>query len=328
MGFFNEIKKLMFGVKSVSKSAADKVVDTGKKKGKEMADKAEDLFDEAKDKVEDMAADARDSAENLWDKAVDMAEDTGEIVREKSKPYIDDAKDFVEDVGGKVIEKSKPFVDDAKEFAEGVGEKVIDKTKNADQGAQEYSDDLREKGDHLKQDLYSESDNVSLDEVSVEDLFDTGDSGITSEAIEEGPDTEDTMAEDILDTASDLKSDLAEKAKNVSDKLSEKMDETLEKAKKLAEEEASRPEYSEPSELLQKDLLEDKDDFFAKASAFADGNYDAVRDPFSKKADIIGKSDEPKKTTENTEPIAGFEDLDGDGNEIIDDALIIEEEEE
>ena len=360
MGFLNEIKKLMFGVKSVSKSAADKVVDTGKEKGREMADKAEKLFDKTRDKMEDLGSEVKDSAENIWDKAVDMVEDVGEKVIEKSKPYVDEAKDFAEDVGEKVLKKGKPLIDDAKDFAEDVGRKVLktggglldsakdlaediggkvlDKSSLAAKKAKEFSDGIKKQASDIVNDdrqferIKEEEFKDDMEISSVDDLFDTGENidPIAKDSFK-APDIEDDlhkMADDLSEGVSDFKSDMAEKAKKVSNNISAKMDETLEKAKKLAEEEAAKPQYKEQSKLLHKDLLEDKDDFFSKASAFADGNYDAVRDPFSTKPDIIGKSEdsiEAKKKPSG--PIAGFEDLDGDGNEIIDDAFIIDEEE-
>ena len=47
MGFFNEMKKALFGAKSVAKSAAGKAVDAGKEAGEELRDKSEELFDKA-----------------------------------------------------------------------------------------------------------------------------------------------------------------------------------------------------------------------------------------------------------------------------------------
>ena len=66
MGFFDEIKKVLFGVKAVSKSAVDKVTE----KGREAADKSEDLFHLAKEKAGDLAEDLGDTAENIWEKTI------------------------------------------------------------------------------------------------------------------------------------------------------------------------------------------------------------------------------------------------------------------
>ena len=118
-------------------------------------------------------------------------------------------------------------------------------------------------------------------------------------------------------------SDLSDRATEVGAKISDKLDDTVRKAEEWAAEEAAEPKYKDPNPELGKSSLEDKDDFFAKAAAFADGRYEDVRDPFSGKPKIVGKNEVEKPI--NTNPLPGFEDLDGDGNEIIDDALIEEE---
>lgn len=74
-------------------------------------------------------------------------------------------------------------------------------------------------------------------------------------------------------------------------------------------------------------MLKDKGSFFEKAAAFAEGRYDDVRNmgkEIIEKDDmkIIIDKDAKKKPSEGT--AYGFEDADGDGNEIIDDADIIE----
>ena len=96
----------------------------------------------------------------------------------------------------------------------------------------------------------------------------------------------------------------------------------------MAEDEASQPEYQAPSEHLRKNALDDKDDFFKKAEAFADGRYDEVTDPFSDKPKIV-KNEGPKKSSDDSSAtLPGFEDLDGDGDELIDDALLDDETED
>ena len=49
MGFFNEIRKALFGAKSVAKSATRKAVDAGKEAGEELVEKSEEWLDQAKD---------------------------------------------------------------------------------------------------------------------------------------------------------------------------------------------------------------------------------------------------------------------------------------
>ena len=62
--------------------------------------------------------------------------------------------------------------------------------------------------------------------------------------------------------------------------------------------------------------MEGKDDFFAKASQYADGDYDAFSEGKITVTDNTSDK-QPSKT-------AGQDDHDGDGNELIDDAIIVE----
>jgi hypothetical protein len=68
--------------------------------------------------------------------------------------------------------------------------------------------------------------------------------------------------------------------------------------------------------------------FFDKAEKFASGDYDGVKDEplLQVNKDKASTNEEPKKPW--SEPVAGFEDTDGDGDPLIDDAIIIRDEEE
>ncbi len=121
-------------------------------------------------------------------------------------------------------------------------------------------------------------------------------------------------------------------AKDVSEKINTKMDEMLEKAealdRKIEEEEramdadgdgfADTPTHEKLRQ--QGSLLDDKDDFWAKAASFADGDYSLG------KTRVVGTDDtvEPKPNDGN---LKGFEDLDGDGDALMDDAIIVEDDE-
>ena len=68
----------------------------------------------------------------------------------------------------------------------------------------------------------------------------------------------------------------------------------------------------------QGSLLDDKDDFWSKADKYADGDYSMG------KAQIIKNTTPESDDKLDLDPLKGFEDGDGDGNEIIDDAIIVE----
>ncbi len=97
----------------------------------------------------------------------------------------------------------------------------------------------------------------------------------------------------------------------------------MEKAQRMSEEEAAMPKKEFADETLDAggSLLEDTDDFFSKADKFADGDYDSFSEG------KITVTDNIVETTQEKITAAGFTDADGDGDEIIDDATIISEEE-
>jgi hypothetical protein len=122
------------------------------------------------------------------------------------------------------------------------------------------------------------------------------------------------------DKISDVKDALAAKAKDVTEQIGKKFDETVDKAEKFLAEEDAKPkkEFADKTLTTGGDLLESKDDFFAKASQYADGKYDAFNEG---KITVTNPNPSDAKKPAKT---AGQDDHDGDGNEQIDDAIIVE----
>ena len=132
------------------------------------------------------------------------------------------------------------------------------------------------------------------------------------------------LSEDVGEKVLKVTDNLAERASEVKDQLSEKLDQTMDKADAWAAEQKAnpKPEFAEDTLDASGSLLEGKDDFFAKADKYASGDYGA----FSEGKVTLDDSITPIEKTEfdKLPPATGFEDLDGDGNEIIDDAIIDE----
>ncbi len=327
MGMFDDIKKLLFGVKSVTKSAAEKTVEKGKAAGAKIADETEELWDKTKDVAEDVGEKIVDKTSEAWEKAVDSTEEIRGKIKEEAadlvedvKDVAEDVKDVAEDVGSKIAEKAGSLYEKAKDMAEQVGEKI-----------QEKSDELldRDDDDDVKNtDVDSSNLEIDLDqETKIDDLFD--DHVVPEQANDPGLDSEQVAAAIKKDPSSEgtsAKKTLVSEAKESIDKLSDKLDRTVEAAQQMADADEKTYESREtPSDALKRDAVAD-DDFFAKASAFADGDYRKVRDPYAPDTpEIVGRVESDDKIDEGTVP--GFEDLDGDGNEIVDDALLLDEEE-
>lgn len=121
---------------------------------------------------------------------------------------------------------------------------------------------------------------------------------------------------------------LKAKADDLGQDLRIKFEELLEKAERMAQEEAEEKrrnptgirEDSTHADALKGSTLSGTEDFFKKAKAFGEGDYSAASDkPVIEKGEEILKEKDDRK-------VYGFEDMDGDGDEIVDDAIIDEEE--
>jgi hypothetical protein len=97
---------------------------------------------------------------------------------------------------------------------------------------------------------------------------------------------------------------------------------TVEKAEAYMAEENAKPkkEFSDNDLNTGPELLEGSDDFFAKAAQYADGDHNVFQEkPVLSTEKTATSSKDPAK-------IAGETDTDGDGNELIDDAQIIDDD--
>lgn len=264
MGFLGEIKKLLFGVTSVSKSAAEKATEAGKDLGSKVMDNTSDVLSKAKDFSLDAGDSIMDKVSDLKDAALGTATDAGESFGSTLSNIKDKALDGASNLKDKIADN--PAVEKAAGFTEKVGEQVIEK------------------------------------------------GGILAD---KGMDLSEKVGEKVLEA----KDKMVDKAKEITGQLGEKLDETIEKAEAMAEADKNKPEFAEEPINLDDSLLDGTDDFFSKADQYAKGEYDAF-------------STEPKISKDPTAQIekpavlaAGFEDLDGDGDEIADDAIILGEEE-
>jgi len=249
---------------------------------------------------------AKSVTKSAGDKAVDFGKDALGDVTDKAGSIVDKVADVGKDAAGsakalgeEVMEKAGGTLEKAGDIASNVGGKVLDTASNVGEKVLEKGGDVVEKASEI-----------------------AGDAG------EKFMDTASNVGEKVLD----VKDDLVEKAKELTGNLGEKLDDTIEKAQKMkAESDAQVKEeysgdvhnYNDPK-LSESMLGDDKDDFFSKAEAFAEGRYNDVRG--EEPSLEIKESDKALPKPEDNRTIAGFEDLDGDGDELVDDAIIEEDE--
>ena len=198
------------------------------------------------------------------------------------------AAEISEQVGVVILEKGGDLVQKAGELSENIGTRIITEGEALKEKAATFSEQtgavIMEKG---------------------------------SEALEKAKEGAEKLGEKVLDA----KDQLMEKAKESAENLGKKMDDLMQKASEWESQEALKPkkEFADDDLNTKGSLLEGKDDFFSKASQYADGHYDSFSEG---KLEII---ENKGKSTSPTSKVAGQEDTDGDGDELIDDAIIVKD---
>lgn len=248
--------------------------------------------------------------------AKSAAEKTKDIATEKGADLLKKSTEVVGDLGDTVMDKTS-----------GLRDAVLDKGSDLLSSSKETFDNLSEKiGGN---DLVNKAGEMteSLGEKVMEKgavigskLKDvTGDAGeklaeITEDLGEKFGDTSEKVGSKVLDA----KDKLMEKANEVTGKVGEKLDETIKKAEAFKAEQDAIPKRDFVEDDLDAggSMLEGTDDFFSKAEKFADGDHGA----FSEGKITITESE--NQVSKDPAKAAGFKDLDGDGNELIDDAIV------
>lgn len=322
------MKKLLFGAKSVGKHTVEKAVEAGKEAGTEWKERTETLLDKAQDTGKDMAAQAgafaqrtAKSVEDLFDTSPDEVSSTTEKKTTTPPPASpSDSKNFStpppqsadtnrgsldfsaidhpDELELKPLEKSR---------IEKVGEKVLDSTLEAGKKVEHAAEEIGHKV-------------LDAGEVAAEKFKETAEQ-VGAKVIEKGG--------EFLERAKEFGSHLLHKAEEAAKKAQEErakegpgtLDQLIQKAKDLGEkleEKASdkNRQFTDSLKDAKANDLNTHDDFFEKARRFADGDHHATsktpqisRDPNFKPADKKGKT-------------LGFEDIDGDGDDLIDDAIV------
>lgn len=229
-----------------------------------------------------------DNADDLLDKGKDLAENIGSTVLDKAS----DLKDAA-------LSKSSDLLGDATDLASGAKESILgnDTLDNLTDKAKDLGGMATEKGGELV------------------DKFGDLSTSVGGKIL----DKKDELVEKFGPSVNEAKDSLVEKANEVKENMKQKLDETVKNAEKWEAEQKDKYQAGFPKEDFDASgsFLEGKDDFFSKAEKFADGDYDAAAEG---KIDI--KQNEDFVAKDSGIKAAGFDDLDNDGDEIIDDAII------
>lgn len=245
--------------------------------------------------------------------AKSATEKTGDYLKEHGDDILDKGKGLAENIGGTVLDKARDLKDS-----------VLDKSQDFVEGGSDFAGGLSKSVSENEMLRGLKDKALDLGEKAAEmggsalDRFGEVSERVGDQILDKGGDLSERVGERVLDA----KDKLVDKAGKVSEKMKEKLDETVVKAEQWEAEQKEKYQAGFPKEDFDASgsFLEGKDDFFSKAGKFADGDYDAVNE-----GKVTLSTDEnytPEKT--NLIKAAGFEDLDNDGDEIIDDAIIDE----
>ncbi len=315
-----------------------------------LADKGEAFAEKAMDRLEDLGEDLSEKAAVAKEKAFEIGGELGE------KAAI--AKEKALDLGEDLAEKGKAAAGDTKNW---INERLGSINTAAQEGADKVADTAAEATDALEDsldlsdlghDLSSEAKKAldfeadlpsapaapsALREVADQALDKAAAAGLGAKAAAEKlggklMDVSEKVGEkvlekgsDALDKAAELGAGLKDKADALVEKASaaaekESLDEAIENAKAAAEQAEARARAfggKEGERDASSSLLDGTDSFFDRAAKFADGDYHregSVR---------LTDSETPQKPKPN-DAITGFDDKDGDGDALIDDAEISE----
>jgi ElaB/YqjD/DUF883 family membrane-anchored ribosome-binding protein len=340
MGILSEFRKLLFGAKAVGKSATNKAVDYTKEKGKEIAEDAEELWEKTRDKAEDLGDKVKEKGEELWDKAKDSGEKLKDNVEDKLEELFDfdriDKQEEATDPTG-----DEPAGSSKRNKGEDLWEKGRKKSAEILEKADKATEKLREKAGEATEKIVDQTDKAW------EKAEDVG------EKLVEKSDQLWEKAEDVGEKVFDKAKDLAEKGKSWLEELSDKAE--AEKAQEKKERDIFEQAHSETEKSDVEDTLSEaeklagdiekkvrdtsdsrgsdstltgKDDFFERARRFAEGDYHNTgkNDPKPEGTISISDDDNPPPRKKDGGKLPGFEDHDGDGNELIDDAILDDED--
>jgi gas vesicle protein len=228
-----------------------------------------------------------DKVQEKAEQAGQFAEKVGKDVIDTAKPVLDKLQQNTEQVGKVVLENSKEWTDKAGNFTEDIGKKVMDTTETLWNTMKDNAEDLGRKILNKEEEPIAETPDVFASNqattTNYDNLFSEGDSTATEQLKKEVPIKEEKPF--------------------------------VPKEDPFKEFDNSHEKSSHLEELKSKGTVGGS--FFDKAEAFADGRYDDVKDSYIQEDESASE-----KKDKFDGKIYGFEDQDGDGDSLIDDAII------
>ena len=322
MSIFGDLKRVFFGAKSVAKHQGGKAVDAAKELGEDLVEKAGDLAEKGKDALSDLGDKISSGAETAYEKGSDATEKAGDWLNdrwanlntsdESSQAEHQNLNINLEDEE-LVPDPSAPSADSEPiDFEEGLDvdphapkePSTFQKTTDAalDKAAK-AGVEVKEAAERLGEKIGDISEKVG------------------SKVLEKG--------DELLNRAAEAGAGMKEKFDDLVDRASsaaeqESIDDAIAKAEEAAEQAEARAKAFDGKEAdrdTRESTLDGTDSFFDRAARYADGDY---HDEGGKAMKV--QTDPDYKAPEKGGEILGFGDADGDGDSLIDDAEIEEED--
>ena len=338
MSIFGDLKRVFFGAKAVTKhqaekagdalsEASDDLVDSTKDLAKDIITKAPGVINQGKEALEDLADKVWREADAVVDKGKDLKDQASDAVNEKLSELRRGADPEPE---------PEPEVDPLSlDLDRDFGDLTVSEPADAPKsGKVNWEEGLIEAKETVGKGL------AKANEVATPALDAAAKAGLAAKAQAEKlagkiGDISEVVGEKVLEKGDEVLNRAAEVGSDLKGKFDDfvdhadseakkmKMEEALEEAKRAAEQAEARARAFDGKEAARdtsETLLDGTGSFFDRAERFAEGDY---HNEGGKDMTIGTNPDAPKKPEGGL--IAGFDDRDGDGDSLIDDAVIDED---
>jgi ElaB/YqjD/DUF883 family membrane-anchored ribosome-binding protein len=162
MGILDPLKKLLFGVKGVTKHKAEEALDYTKEKGSEFLDKTLDMMKDAGQKVGAAGAKVLDKVDDLWDKKPEPPvsnpdSNPSPFANHKAEEFVEPIRQKMDKVSDKISDTFSKVADSAKDL----GNKAVHASDDFWKKAEAYSENVVEKAKTKGSDLFEKAKTVA-----------------------------------------------------------------------------------------------------------------------------------------------------------------------
>lgn len=236
MGILDPIKKLLFGVKSVTKHQAEQAADYTKEKGEELFDKTVDFVKDAGEKIGKTGSKILDKVDDLWEtkttSQTPFSAEPDPVVSKPESDFVEPIRKTMSQVGDKVADTFSKVKEEAKDLSG----KVVEATDDFWKKAETFSENMTDKAKTKGSELYEKAKDFAQEK-----------SKALNEKIDEFIEREKEIE------AKEPKGEFAEKPitenKNLTEPLMTKHDDFFEKAKKFLDNQEKKPTPSVPVDV-------------------------------------------------------------------------------